>query len=225
MNILDQNINLTTQKLEELWKKLVIRVHKVRMKYLRGDLPAARKAVQKFANLYREYNRFHKHLIYQMATYNLFGTHLRKIIAYLGIANDFFRILHYYKAFFNFLLANALPPQQAIFVKQQWAKLIMNEEKIRALFFNPEKTKILLFLENAKTKIDPWKHDLTTAVALLDELKILVHNGHITPVLVFLENIRGLNRIFGHLLATLEHLLLIFDFALFKRYQNEKILN
>lgn len=42
--------------------------------------------------------------------------------------------------------------------------------------------------------------------------------------LVFFDNMRGLNRIFGHFVAILEHLLLIADFALFKRYRDEKIL-
>ncbi len=224
MNVLDLNINVTTQELEDLWLKLVKRVNDIRHHYQQKKPSALRQAVKKFTSLRKEYNRFYKHLIYQLATYNLFGTHLRKMIAYLGISNDFFRILHYYKVFFKLLITNALSAQQSAFIHQQWDKLLIQESKIRTLFFKPDKKAILAFLQTNSPETLGWEKDLSRKHKLATELTTFIEKEDVKLTLVFFDNMRGLNRIFGHFVAILEHLLLVSDFALFKRYRDGKIL-
>lgn len=224
MNVLDLNINITTRELQDLWLKLTKRVRDIRHHYREKNQISLKKAVKKFAGLRREYNRFYKHLIYQLATYNLFGTHLRKIIAYLGISSDFFRILHYYKTFFKLLITNSLTAKQLAFIHQQWEKLLLQEEKIRILFFQQKKKDILAFLKTTDSQTIGWEKDLGKKRTLAKELATFIEKGNMNVTLVFFDNMRGLNRIFGHFVAILEHLLLIADFALFKRYRDEKIL-
>ncbi len=222
MNILDINISTTSQKLKELWTKLSHLIDKANLYFLDQKREKFLKTITKINNLHKECNRFYKRLIYQVATFNLFGTHLRKIISYLNISNDFFRILTHYKSFLKFLTFNNSTPIQINFILSQWKILIEQEKIIRDLFFNPSKTKVIEFLKSSNQSNTNLSNQFVNFKPIINELINSNRNEHMQKTLIFIENIYSLKRISDHFIQILENLLLVLDFTLYKRYRNEK---
>ena len=225
MNILDQHINETSHELTQLWANLDECVATGYNQSVQADFDELLKTTHKLLNLRKEHNRFYKLLIYKLAAYNLFGLHLRKIIAYLNVSNEMFQILQYYKNFFNFLLERKITSSQQKIINNLWHEAIQLEIKVKNLFLSKDKTQVLDFLKTFhKNKKKLIVHFLDLVKS--DELAVKKSLNLFSPVgLLIFEQIRGLQRISDHFVQILESHLLTLDFAEYKRYRDDKIIS
>ena len=150
----------------------------------------------------QKYNRIFKNTVYDLAKYSLFGSYLRKILAYSYISNELEKIANHICGVSLFLLNKKLLSPEKVFLMNFLNKSLNAFIKVEKLFFLKDVKILLKFFDN---------------------LKKIISNHSSSSQYPFNQCFRSLQRIFDHLKNIVEYLLLIQSFIEFKEYKNNKL--
>ncbi len=163
----------------------------------------------------QKYNRIFKNTVYDLAKYSLFGSYLRKILAYSYISNELEKIANHICGVSLFLLNKKLLSPEKVFLMNFLNKSLNAFIKVEKLFFLKDVKILLKFLRNTSIKLNFEE--------FFDNLKKIISNHSSSSQYPFNQCFRSLQRIFDHLKNIVEYLLLIQSFIEFKEYKNNKL--
>ena len=203
-----------TELYDQVWKQHLSAVIALK----NNSVDELKKVTEQEKKININYNFFFKKSLYHLAQYNFYASPLRKILAFLHIANELERIGDFANNLCLFILKSPFQEKDKknILLLLVWNKLLIHFGKVKKLFSALKSQEILEFLKNNSNS---KKIVIKEFIKGLQFLSNENNNKFDTNSVYFLEQFYALKRTFEHLENIVEYLLLIQSFKEFKEYK------